>query len=60
MNAHSKITENRYMKEETRKLVNFVDVLIFGHPKNVRRIGRNVTNPIRLLSFARKLVINAN
>ena len=42
-----------------RQHVNFVDVLIFGHPKNVRRIRRNVTNPIRLLSFARKLVINA-
>ena len=28
MNAHSKITEDRYMKEVTRKLVNFVKKLL--------------------------------
>ena len=28
MNAHSKITEDRYMKEETRKLVNCVKKLL--------------------------------
>ena len=28
MNAHSKITEDRHMKEETRKLVNCVKKLL--------------------------------